>query len=234
MKAIYKPKGAAGEYAELALNIYTGCTNGCAYCYAPGVMRKTREEFAKDVTVREGLLEALERQLAGGGYEGKTIHLCFTCDPYPIRVDHTPTREAIRMLKDAGCRIQLLTKNPDFSFKDWCLLDEGDCIGTTISGDDSQEGGASFTSTRLSYLRLAKEHGFGTWVSCEPVLDPEFIKKLVMRHGYIDLFKFGKLNHRKSDIDWASFGIEISQLCEQYGREYMLKDSLLKEMGNQQ
>jgi len=30
---IYEPKGAAREYAELALNVYRGCVHRCIYCY---------------------------------------------------------------------------------------------------------------------------------------------------------------------------------------------------------
>jgi len=30
---IYQPKGAAGEYAKWAINLFNGCGNGCAYCY---------------------------------------------------------------------------------------------------------------------------------------------------------------------------------------------------------
>jgi len=32
-KAIYQPKGAAGEYAKYACNFYVGCSNRCHYCY---------------------------------------------------------------------------------------------------------------------------------------------------------------------------------------------------------
>ena len=32
MKLIYKPKGAAGEYAKYAVNFFNGCSNECAYC----------------------------------------------------------------------------------------------------------------------------------------------------------------------------------------------------------
>jgi DNA repair photolyase len=32
---IYEPKGKAGEYAPLALNLYAGCSHGCTYCFAP-------------------------------------------------------------------------------------------------------------------------------------------------------------------------------------------------------
>lgn len=30
---IYQPRGAAGEYAKWAINLYHGCSNGCTYCY---------------------------------------------------------------------------------------------------------------------------------------------------------------------------------------------------------
>ena len=45
MKPIYKPKGAAKEYGDLALNIYTGCPHRCFYCFAPNVLHKDRETF---------------------------------------------------------------------------------------------------------------------------------------------------------------------------------------------
>ena len=35
MKPIYEPRGAAKEYGDLALNIYTGCPHRCFYCFAP-------------------------------------------------------------------------------------------------------------------------------------------------------------------------------------------------------
>lgn len=39
MNTIYKPKGAAAEYGEYAVNIYTGCPHRCYYCFAPNVLR---------------------------------------------------------------------------------------------------------------------------------------------------------------------------------------------------
>ena len=36
LSIIYEPKGAAREYAELALNPYRGCTHRCIYCYNNG------------------------------------------------------------------------------------------------------------------------------------------------------------------------------------------------------
>ena len=49
MKPIYEPKGAAKEYGDLALNIYTGCPHRCYYCYCPQVLRRGREDFFSKV-----------------------------------------------------------------------------------------------------------------------------------------------------------------------------------------
>lgn len=230
MKPIYKPKGAAAEYADYALNIYTGCTNGCAYCYAPGVLRKSRKAFASDVHPRVGLIDGLEAQLSSGAYEGKTIHLCFTCDPYPTGIDWKPTRQVIAMLKDARCHVQILTKNPSVSQDDWDLLDGEDWVGSTFSGDHHKEPWSDTQGDRLYWLRRAKERGLRTWLSCEPVLDPAEVMTMIGEADYIDLFKIGKLNHAKSYIDWASFGRDVEALCKEHGRSYIIKDALRAEM----
>ena len=97
---IYEPRTKAKEYCDLAVNIYTGCNHGCVYCYAPRVLRKTREEFAK-VEPRKGIAEAVRKQIEREGLRGKKIMLCFTCDPYPAEIDTTPTREVIKAVKES-------------------------------------------------------------------------------------------------------------------------------------
>src|SRR3972149_6634508 len=45
MGVIYEPTGKAREYAELAVNLYSGCGHSCGYCYAPACLKKTRADF---------------------------------------------------------------------------------------------------------------------------------------------------------------------------------------------
>ena len=40
MKIIYEPKGKAKEYADLAINLYKGCTHGCLIIILYQIQRK--------------------------------------------------------------------------------------------------------------------------------------------------------------------------------------------------
>ena len=105
MNTIYVPKGAAKEYGDYSLNIYTGCPHRCWYCFAPGVLHRDRNTFHTDVRPREGIVEATEGYLKSTKMTGKTVHLCFTCDPYPTGHDSSATREIVNnpRLKTQAC-----------------------------------------------------------------------------------------------------------------------------------
>lgn len=231
MKPIYEPRGAAKEYGDLALNIYTGCPHRCYYCFAPSVLRRDRERFHTNVQPREGIVEATRRQLEKEQITGKLIHLCFTCDPYPTGYDTTPTREIIKLLKEYGNHVQILTKGD--GSRDFDLLDGEDWYGATISGwnTDANEPGALLTPFRIIRLRKAHDQGIKTWVSFEPVLDSNVVLGVIEDfHDIFDKVKIGKLNYHPSDINWKCFGHEAERLCRQYGLDYYIKDSLRAEM----
>ena len=75
---IYEPKGAAKEYGDLALNIYTGCPHRCFYCYVPQVLHCDREKFHTDIRPRPNIVEKTRKQLEREQIIGKLIHFCFT------------------------------------------------------------------------------------------------------------------------------------------------------------
>lgn len=222
---IYEPKGAAKEYGDLALNIYTGCPHRCFYCYVPQVLHCDREKFHTDIRPRPNIVEETRKQLEREQITGKLIHLCFTCDPYPTGCDSQVTRKLIKLLKEYGNHIQILTKGD--GTRDFDLLDSDDWYGVTIDGKYD----SSYYISKTNAMYEAKQRGIKTWVSFEPVLDMRnvilFIKDY---HQYIDKAKIGKLNHYPSDMDWAGFGHAISDVCQAYGLDFYIKDSLRKEM----
>ena len=237
MKPIYEPKGAAKEYGDYAINIYTGCPHRCYYCFAPGVLRRDREAFHSHVEPRMGIVEAVKRQLGKEQITGKLIHLCFTCDPYPIGHDSVATREIIKAIKAAGNHAQILTKNGIGAQRDFDLLDSDDWFGITYAGyktnsviSPKEEPNAGWPIDRFRALVLAKNKDIRTWVSCEPVFNAEAIYRLIETGEYIDLFKIGKLNYHSSDINWHDFGHEAERLCKLHNRNYYIKDSLHQKM----
>ena len=131
MKPIYQPKGAAREYGAYALNIYTGCPHRCYYCFAPNVLHRIRDTFHNEVAPRENIVAETHRQLEREHITDKRIHLCFTCDPYPVGYDTSVTREIIRILKEHGNSVQILTKGS--GTRDFDLLDKSDHYGITLS-----------------------------------------------------------------------------------------------------
>lgn len=230
MKPIYVPKGKAKEYGDLALNIYTGCPHRCYYCFAPNVLHRDREKFHSCVEPRPNIVEETRKQIEREGITDKIIHLCFTCDPYPTGYDTTVTREIIKVIKESGNHVQILTKGS--GARDFDLLDDNDWYGVTITGAlTSQKVVSATESERMFDLLRAKSRGIKTWVSFEPVLNAEAVLECISAtYAWFDKAKIGKLNYYPSDIDWKKFGEEAESLCKTLGLDYYIKDSLRDEM----
>lgn len=231
---IYTPRGAAREYGELALNIYTGCPHRCFYCFAPNVLHKDRETFHSVVEPRKDIVALTKKQLEKEHITGKTIHLCFTCDPYPTGYDSSTTREIIKLLKEYSNHIQILTKGD--GSRDFDLLDENDWYGITLEDAPYEYNSLKPTPAtppgiRLQSLIEAHEKGINTWVSFEPVLKADGVLRAIYHYyEFFDIVKIGKLNYHKSNIDWKTFGEQAEMLCNNLGINYYIKDSLRKEM----
>lgn len=225
MKPIYEPKGKAKEYGDYAINIYTGCPHECYYCFAPSILRKVKDDFHRCVKPRENIAEEVKRQIDREKITGKTIHLCFTCDPYPVGYDTSTTREIIKVLKDSGNHVQILTKGD--GRRDFDLLDENDWYGITLDGATCK----APKRERLESLAEAHSRGIKTWVSFEPVTNTrQFFIDLHCVCPIVYKVKIGKLNYHPSVIDWKVFGEKAETLCKALGIDYYIKDSLRKEM----
>jgi DNA repair photolyase len=235
MSVIYKPKGKAGEYADLACNLYTGCTHGCLYCYAPKMLRRKPEEFHTEVKPRKDILKKLEKEAPS--HKGKEVFLCFTCDPYPCGQSIETTRKAIKILHSNGVAVNILTKGGRRAMGDFDLLEKNPTLskfGATLTFDndvDSKkwEPWGDDPFYRMATLEKAHERGIPTWVSLEPVIKPEQTLSLIRQTvGFVDHYKVGRWNYdkRSNDIDWADFLRRVTALLDSRDASYYIKKDL--------
>ena len=237
MSILYQPKGRAGEYAKWAVNIYRGCGHACAYCYAPQVLRMTREDFT-DAKERAGnFLGKLRKESAKTNTGGEPVLLCFTTDPYqPLNDELGLTRQVIEILKSDRHNFQVLTKGGPRTLWDLDLYRPGlDAFASTLTLLDKAaslkwEPNAADPDDRLYTLREFHAAGIKTWTSLEPVIDPAVTLEIIRQtHEYVDHYKVGKINYTPAvadKIDWRIFGNAAVALCESLGKDYYVKEDL--------
>ena len=216
-KVIYEPKGKALEYSQLACNLFIGCTHACDYCYGPSVMHKSNEEWVSDdLEPRDDILEKFERDAKILQGDPREILFSFASDPYFSEKAALITRGALELCERYNLKAQILTKNGARALQDANLFlsNDGWKFGSTIIFMDEKlrekhESGAPSIASRVEAVKQAHKMGIFTWVSIEPVLDPdEALKVMDELKGHVDLWKVGKLNHNKAveeSIDWKKF-----------------------------
>ena len=186
MSIIYKPKGRAGEYSKLALNIYSGCQHGCKYCYVPTILRRNREDFHTNIKVRDNILSLTEEDASKLSEEGckDKILLSFTCDPYqPVERKLGVTRKIIKILNRYNLNFQILTKGGLGAARDFDLYKKEDEFATTLTFANEEfsklyEPVAADPESRIASLIEAKKYGIKTWASLEPIINPNQTLKL--------------------------------------------------------
>jgi len=238
---IYETRGRAKEFCELAMNHYSGCGHGCVYCYGPDIVHRDRQDWYKHPEPRLTPVE-VENGIYEWKGEKKPVLLCFVTDPYqPIDEEWRLTRFAIRTLNAYGFPVHILTKAGLLAQRDFDLLKlrPDNAFATTLTSLDLDhqrqwEPNAGSPGERMINLDLAYRIGIPTWVSLEPVIDPDWtlniIERVVKIAGH---FKIGTLNYhpKGKEIDWAEFGSQAIGLCERLGARYYIKKDLAKYLG---
>lgn len=239
MKVIYEPKGAAKEYSDLAVNLFIGCEHGCLYCYAPGCMKKNREEYHKHFSVRKDVINLLQKDLIemNKNKDKRRVLMSFISDPYQGDwAENIVTQQAIELFRAYDIRFQVLTKGGMKAARDFFLYKKGDAFATTLTFLDNEkslyyEPGAALPEYRIAALKYAKRYSVETWVSLEPVIDPSETFKLIdLTHKFTDLYKIGKITKFNTgiDVDWKQFTLDVIEKLKSLNKNYFIKDSLKK------
>lgn len=233
---IYAPKGQAGEYAKLAANPYRGCGHQCLYCYVPGVLRMSREEFDAGAIPRDDFIRHLYRDAAKYQALGITeqVMLSFTTDPYHPG-DTCLTRETIEVLKLHNLAFCTLTKGGTRALRDLDLFrPDRDAFASTLTTLDDEvsrrwERGAALPGDRIEALKVFHAAGVYTWVSLEPVYDTEATLEIIRQTSpYVNLYKVGRINYSTltGRIDWRDFTTRVVELLAETGSDHYLKQDL--------
>lgn len=243
-KAIYEPKGKAGEYAKFACNFYNGCSNNCEYCYCkrgvlahslggdtPTLKKWIKSDQHAIATLESELIENIEQLRKHG------LFFSFTTDPLLSETGEL-TFAAVKLCLDYDVPVKILTKRADFddllgsNVLLWPVAKKLVAFGFTLTGHDELEPGASTNAERIEAMRKLYEAGFKTWVSIEPVVD--FASSFEMINEALDccdLFKIGLMSggkYKKSEIN--NFINKVLANASWPSKVYF-KDSLLKTAG---
>ena len=240
MSVIYEPRGKAREYSPLALNVYTGCSHMCKYCYAPSCLQKTRDAYFRKPEPRKGVIENLKKELAKSRPTEQVL-LSFIGDPYcEASDDNAVTRQALEVLLENKVPVAVLTKGGARCLKDLDLFKayvEHIQVGATLTFDNNPdstewEAGAASPLERMDTLRTLHREGIRTFASFEPVVVPEQSLELMQRGlDCIITYKIGKINNYQGidkTINWAEFLKQALDMLRPAGKQIYIKHDLRK------
>ena len=241
-KAIYMPKGKAGEYAKYACNFYVGCSNNCDYCYCKrGVlghsMGKPQATLKKCFKDEDDALKTFAKELDKNIVELQRhgLFFTFTSDPM-IEECRELTIDAISFAVKSGVPCKILTKRADFidylpcewSINEWYR--SRIAFGFTLTGHDELERGASTNAERIECMRKLHDIGFKTFASIEPIIDLQSSANMIWQTlGFCDLYKIGLMSGKRNytPFDLMEFIIDTNQVIKDNHSKVYWKDSVL-------
>lgn len=243
-KAIYNPSGKAGEYSYWACNFYTGCSNGCTYCYlkkgrGAKYLGGDKPQLKKCFKNETHALEVFEKELKQNFSELQKhgLFFTFTSDPF-LPETWDLTWKAVRICNDNNIPVKLLTKRSERinSFIEWIEKSNSDnasrewrkiiAFGFTLTGHDELEPNASPNAKRIEAMKQLHDAGFKTFASIEPIID--FERSLAMiagTQGFCDLYKTGLESGKKFDKTNAKLFLKA---VLQFEGKFYFKDTFLK------
>ena len=155
---------------KYSLNPYTGCSHSCVYCYITSYIPRAFEARLKRSLVRQ-----VKRELAKLDPRFP-VTMANSSDPYqPLERDYRQTRSCLKLLKERGFGVQVVTKG-DLVTRDARLLAEMRAtVAITITTLDEGtaarlEPGAPSPERRLRALQVLAECGIPVVCRIDPII----------------------------------------------------------------
>lgn len=239
------------EYGDYTINHIQGCAHGCKYpCYAMSMAKrfgkvKTYEEWCGPKLV-ENSLEILDAEIPKLKDKIKSVHLCFTSDPFMYGYDEVAEMSIaiIKKLNNVGIKCTVLTKGIlPASLAE--LSPENEYGITLVSLEErfrqEMEPNTAPFLERVQALKVLHDKGCKTWVSMEPYPTPNFIDQDLLRIletvEFCDKIIFGRLNYNKKVSEYKGYkkffndcAQAVISYCEARNKAYHIKDGTISEV----
>lgn len=238
------------EYGDYTLNHIQGCSHGCKYpCYAFMMAKrfgktKTYDEWISPCIV-ENTMNLLEEELPKYRNKIKTLHLCFTTDPfmYGHKEIVDLSLNVLKKANDYGVRCSVLTKGvlPE----ELSILSKENEYGITIVSLSEEfrkqyEPGAANIDNRIKSLKRLHDLGFKTWVSIEPYPTPNIISQdlneILKQVSFADKIIFGRLHYNKIVSEYKEHKTfynncaeTVKEFCSKNDIAYHIKKGTISE-----
>jgi len=240
---LYKSKVNYGDYS---LNHVEGCSHGCTFpCYE--MMQKIRYGKIKDYKdwikpkIVGNSLELLEKEIPKLKSKIKTVHLCFSTDPFMYKQNEIKnlSLKIISRLNADDIKCTVLTKGTLPKKLATEKYGKNNEYGITLVSLDQNfqkkfEQGASPLSRRLASLKYLHDQGLKTWVSIEPYPTPNIVRqdfmKLLNKIKFVDKIVFGSWNYNPLVSEYKDYGkfylrcaYALTYFCKKNGIECHVK-----------
>lgn len=238
------------EYGDYTINHVQGCAHGCKFpCYAMMMAKrfgkaKTYEEWCEP-KIAINALDILDKEIPRLRNKIKSVHLCFSTDPFMYGYEEISKMSIaiMKKLNNAGIKCTVLTKGvlPIELAK---LSPENEYGITLVSLNEEfrndMEPNTAPYQERIESLRALHDAGCKTWVSMEPYPTPNFIEQdlngILETISFCDKIIFGRLNYNKKVseyIDAKTFfnnsAREVITFCERHNKAYHIKEGTIRE-----
>ena len=205
---------------------------------------KTYEEWCEP-KLAENALEILDKEIPRLKGKIKSVHLCFSTDPFMYGYDEVSKMSIaiVKKLNAAGIKCTVLTKGI-LPIELAQLSPENEYGITLVSLNEGFreefEPNTAPYQERIQALRALHDAGCRTWVSIEPYPTPNFIEQdlndILCAISFCDKIIFGRLNYNKKVSEYkehkAFFNALAEQViayCEASGKKYHIKDGTISK-----
>lgn len=236
------------EYGDYTINHVFGCSHGCKFpCYAYMMKKRFGEVKGYDDWLKPKLvsnaLEILDNEIPRMKKDIKSVHLCFTTDPF--MVDYPEVSEMsyriIKKLNDNNIKCTCLTKGilPN-ELVDLSKTNEYGITLVSLNEDfrKEYEPNSAGYEDRISALKYLHDNGCYTWVSIEPYPTPNVVEQsldeILEKIKFVDKIIFGRWNYNKiisqykeSKKYFNELAVKVTNFCEANNIQYHIKEGTI-------